>query len=110
MDAREQIESRLRDLRVREEKRNGEISGIDVEHELSKIARMIVSKGDNLYHGISTVVDHNFDAGQKKLLYDLLSRIGEKLPWAGVRYGEHAANAAVKQFMEMVARKQRDEH
>jgi len=109
IDAREQIESRLRDLRVREEKLNGEISGMDIERELRNIARLIVSKGNNLYYGSATVVDHSFNARQKKVLYGLLTRIRDKLPWAGIHYGKHAANAAVKEFIEMVSREQRDE-
>lgn len=79
--AKEQIEKRLSYLRVREEKLNGEINGIDLEYQLQRIARMIFPKERTLYHGIAGYIDDNFTTKQKKLLYSLLSEIDDRLPW-----------------------------
>jgi len=99
-DAKKQIESRLAYLRMREEKLSGKITGIDIEYELRKIAGMILPRGDDLYFGIATYIDHNFSNKQKKLLYSLLSEIDEKLPWKGIHYGKHTAQASVSLLIE----------
>jgi len=99
-DVKEQIERRLSDLRVREEKLNGEINGIDLEYQLQRIARMILPKPKErgLYHGIAGFIDDNFAMEQKKPLYSLLSEIEEKLPWKGIHYGKHAAEAMIRRI------------
>jgi len=99
-DAKEQIESRLTYLRMREQKLSSRITGIDIEYELRKISRMIVPDGDDLYFGIASWIDHNFSNKQKKLLYGLLSKIDEKLPWKGIHYGKHVAQASVRLLKE----------
>ena len=99
-DAKEQIERRLSHLRVREEKLNGEINGIDLEYQLQRIARMILPKERGLYHGIAGFIDDNFAMKQKKLLYSLLSEMEEKFPWKGIHYGKHAAKAMVRRFVQ----------
>jgi hypothetical protein len=70
---------------------------------------MIVPKGDVLYHGSATLIDHSFDIKQKTLLYRLLSRMEEKRPWTGIHYGKHAANERLKKFIERVTGHQSDE-
>ena len=85
---------------MREEKLNGEINGIDLEYQLQRIARMILPKERGLYHGIAGFIDDNFDMKQKKLLYSLLSEIDEKLPWKGIHYGKHAAEAIIRRFVQ----------
>lgn len=99
-DAKEQIGDRLTYLRMREEKLNGKINGIDLEYQLQRIARMIFPKERALYHGIAGFMEDNFAMKQKKLLYNLLSKIEEKHPWKGVHYGKHAAKASVKLLTE----------
>ncbi len=107
-DARQQIESRLNEFRMREETLSGEISGTDIEFQLKRIARIVVPKGDVLYHGSATLIDHEFNTKQRKLLYGLLSRMEDKRPWAGVHYGKHAANGMVKTFIQKVTKNQTD--
>ena len=81
LDAKEQIECRLNYLRMREEKLKSVINGTDIEYELRKIARRIVPGADKLYHGIGTLIDHDFTVKQKKVIYTLLNEIDEALPW-----------------------------
>lgn len=99
LDAKKQIESRLNYLRMREEKLKSVIKGIDVEHELQKIARRIVPSGDKLYHGIASLIDHDFSVKQKKVIYILLNEIDEALPWKGIRYGQHAGAELARAFV-----------
>jgi len=99
-DAKEQIRSRLTYLRMQEEKLNGKIYGIDLEYQLQRIAKMVFPKERTLYHGIAGFIDDNFGMKQKKLLYSLLSKIDEKLPWKGVHSGKHTASASVKLLRE----------
>ncbi len=102
-DAEKIIKSRLNDLRMREDKLKGMVTGIDIEHQLKNIARMIVpdryNKRNKLYHGVASIIDQNFNGEQKKLIYSLLDKIDEGLPWKGIRYGQHAAEALVKAFI-----------
>src|SRR4030042_224793 len=83
IDAKKQIKSRLNCLRIREEKLKSIIKGIDVEHMLNKIARIIAPGGDKLHHGVADLIDQNFNSKQKKLLYILLNKIDETVPWKG---------------------------
>lgn len=108
VDAKEQIQSRLNELRTREEKLNSEINGIDIEYQLGRIAKMVVPKGDILYHGSATLINNSFNMKQKKLLYRLLSRMEEKRPWTGIHYGKYSANALLKTFIEKVTGNQSD--
>ena len=85
LDAKKQIESRLNYLRMREERLESIINGTDIEYELQKIARRIVRGADKLYHGIGTMIDHEFTVKQKKIIYTLLNEIEEAIPWKGVQ-------------------------
>jgi hypothetical protein len=91
IDAKESIQSRLDFLRIREEKSKGEITGIDIEHKLEKIAELALRRRykQPFYHGYATLIEHNFSSEQRKLIYFLLSKIDEALPWEGIRYVYH---------------------
>jgi hypothetical protein len=91
IDAKEQIRSRLDYLRIRAEKLKAVITGIDIEYKLEEIAHLAL-RGRykwGVYHGIATLIDHKFNAKQRKLIYSLLNKIDETLPWKGIRYGHH---------------------
>jgi len=100
IDAEEQIRSRLNYLRERESKLKRTITGIDIEAQLKNIARRIVPSHHNkVYRGAASVINRNFNGKQKKLIYSLLDKIEEALPWKGIRYGQHSAEAFLKEFI-----------
>ena len=107
IDAKEQIDSRLNYLRMREEKLKGIITGIDVEYKLERIAELALRRRYKFgfYHGIVGVIDQNFNRKQKKLIYILLNKIDEALPWKGIRYGQHAAEAGVRAFIHSFSKR-----
>ena len=105
IDAKKQIKYRLNCLRMREEKLKSIIKGTDVEHMLNKIARMIGPGGDKLHHGVADLIDQNFNRKQKKLIYILLNKIEETVPWKGIRYGQHAAEAGVRAFINSFSKR-----
>jgi len=101
IDVSKQIQSDLDSLRRREDKLRGVITGIDIEYELEKIARMAL-RGRykfGFYHGIGDFIDHNFNPKQKKFIYSLLNKIDETLPRKVIRPGQHLAKASVEQFI-----------
>jgi hypothetical protein len=100
VDAKNQIKRRLYHLRLGEEKLKGIIVGIDIEHKLETIARMIAPRSSTIYHGVADLIDQNFNDKQKKVIYILLSKIDEALPWKGIRIGQHAAKAMVRTFID----------
>jgi hypothetical protein len=69
-----------------EEKRNGPISGLDVEHQLIWLAGKAGVKRNklHLFRGIATLLHDHFQPEQKRLLFCLLSDIEENTPWPGI--------------------------
>jgi hypothetical protein len=107
IDIKKQIQSDLNYLRMREDKLRGVITGIDVEYKLEKIADMALGGRYNsgFYHGIADLIDQNFNAKQKKLVYRLLNRIDEVLPRKVIRPGQHFAEASVEEFKKQMTKK-----
>jgi hypothetical protein len=108
-DAREQIRSRLNEIRLQEEKLSAKIDGIDIENQLNRIAKIIVPKAKTLYQGSASLIECEFSLKQRNLLYSLLNRMEETRPWVGVRYGKHTANGMLKAFIQKVTKNQSDE-
>lgn len=77
---------RLNNLRILEEKRNGPISGLDVEHQVIWLAGKAGVKRNklHLFRGIATLLNDHFQPEQKRLLFCLLSDIEENTPWPGI--------------------------
>jgi hypothetical protein len=80
---RKEWQRHLRLLRLREEMLRGPISGIDLEDQLNRIARVAGAK-KNLFDGVAGPVGMCFGAEQRSRLYELLNRIEEGVPWRGI--------------------------
>ena len=78
-----QIERRLAFLRHRESQRVNGADGIDIEFMLRNLARRVGARGDVLF-GVANHIDHTFPPEQKKVLFQLLNDIEEKIPWIGL--------------------------
>jgi hypothetical protein len=100
LEFQNRIARRLYDLRLREEKLKAIITGIDIEHQLETIARKIVPRSRKIYHGVADLIDQNFNNKQKKIIYILLNKIHETLPWRGIRIGPNTARALVRAFID----------
>jgi hypothetical protein len=85
-----QIAERLDQTRILEQKLSSPIYGIDIEHQLKRIARLFkISKSrnsDHLYHGIADFVDWKFDLEQRSILYKLLRKIEDQTPDPGINW------------------------
>ena len=103
-DAREQIRSRLSEIRQQEEKLLGDISGIDIENQLNRIVKIIAPKASSPYRGTASLFERKFNPKQRSILYGLLNRLEERRKWAGVRYGKHAANSMLNEFIQKARR------
>jgi hypothetical protein len=112
IDVKKQVQSDLNDLRMREDKLRGVITGIDIEYELEKIAHMAlrVRYKFGFYHGIANLIDQNFNAKQKELIYSLLNKIDEALPRKGIRPGQHFAEESVEEFKIQMTKKVEQAH
>jgi hypothetical protein len=80
-----QLAGHLRWLHGREERYQGNVEGIEIEEQLRRIQHLIRPNVD--YPRLATVIDHNFNQEQLGLLYHLLDRIEESIPWEGPRRG-----------------------
>jgi hypothetical protein len=78
-----QLDDRLRRIQVREARRSESVEGLDLEFLLTDIAALCGIRGKSLYHGVSGSFD-TFTPDQRQLLYQLLIRIEESLPWRGI--------------------------
>lgn len=78
-----QITKRLAYLKMKENLITDRIpvKGINIEYLLQSIATIVNYNNKNIYHGIATGVDHEFDPKQKKILYRLLNNMLENIPW-----------------------------
>jgi hypothetical protein len=70
-------------LRLKEERLRGPISGIDLEDQLNRIARLAGAK-KNVFDGVAGPVGMCFDPEQRHRLYELLNQIEEAVPWRGI--------------------------
>ena len=85
----DRIDRHLEYLKGREEKLTGEADGLDIEYGFERIAkRCKCRRHESLFKGISTFIDHNFDPGQKKILFRLFNDIEEALPWHDPMHGQ----------------------
>lgn len=79
-----QIEERLALLKSREELLEGLVEGTDIEYQLGRIARRCRVRNKDMFFGIATCIDHSFDNEQKRMLFSLLNKIDEGIPWEGL--------------------------
>lgn len=75
-----QIKKRLVFLKTKEESLSEPVYGVDIEHQLQRIAKLCYVKNKRLFHGRANYIDHNFNKKQKKILYKLLNEIEENIP------------------------------
>lgn len=80
---RKEWQLRLDLLRSREERPCGPISGMDLEDQLNRIARLAGAK-KNLFDGVAGRVGMCFGVEQRSRLYELLNRIEEGVPCRGI--------------------------
>ena len=106
-NAKEQIQYRLDCLKRREERLRGIITGIDVEYKLERVTELALRRRYKFgfFHGYATLIDDNFSGKQRKLIYSLLNKIEEALPWKGIRYGNHSAEAGVRAFIHSFSKR-----
>lgn len=78
---RHSIRTHLDYLKTREEQLASQADGLDIEYGFNRIARRCGTRKLNLFQGLSTFFDHNFDPEQKNILFRLLNDIEESLPW-----------------------------
>jgi hypothetical protein len=80
-----ELQRRLESFRATESQLAGPIGGIDLEHQLRRIADLARVKRDVLF-GSATGIDHIFTPGQKLYLFQLLNEIEENVRWTGIDY------------------------
>ena len=78
-----QAQSRLKQLSLRGERRQGKIpvNPFDIERQLVGILRLLRPK--EKYTRDARFIELHFDQEQRRLLYDLLAEIEEAIPWTG---------------------------
>lgn len=84
-----ECQRRLDLIRLNEQKREGPISGLDLEHQLCLVAGLagVPRKKLHIFRGMATFFNENFSPEQKRLIFGLLSNIEENVPWAGLDLG-----------------------
>jgi len=81
-----QIRSRLDLLKFREDHLvRGPVDGLMIEWQLRRIAELCGAK-QHLLHQVNYTFDENFDEEQRRLLYKVLNRIEENIPWKGLDF------------------------
>jgi hypothetical protein len=80
-----ELEYRLWLLKTQEAKRNEEVSGLDIEHSLRRVANWCGGKEDAVY-GIASMVTHYFDPEARRALLGWLFDIEESMRWDPRRY------------------------
>jgi hypothetical protein len=80
-----QLEGHLRWLQGREHRYQGNVEGIDIEYQLGRILHLVRRNVDYPRH--ATVFDHSFSKEQLGLIYRMLDKIEESIPWEGPRRG-----------------------
>lgn len=78
---RHSIQMHLLHLKTREEQLAGQADGLDLEYAFNRIAKRCGSRKPNLFHGLSTFFDHNFDVKRKNILFRLVNDIEESSGW-----------------------------
>lgn len=86
--AAKEVRRRLDFLKYREESLQEPVTGIDIEYFLQYIADRCGVRNKNLFHGIAGTIDFSFDMEQKKIIYELLNRIEEDIPWRAIDWIE----------------------
>ena len=81
----DQLEGHLAWLQGREERYQGNVNGIQIEYQLGRIQHFIRRNVD--YPRLATVIDNSFNREQLGLLYRLLDKIEESVPWEGSHRG-----------------------
>ncbi len=86
--AAEQVRWRLNFLKLREQSLQGPVTGLDVEYSLRHIADLCGVRNKNLFFGIADYIDSQFGMKQKEVLYELLNKIEEDLPWRAINWSK----------------------
>jgi hypothetical protein len=80
-----QIRDRLERLKIREEKLEGSVDGMDIECQLQWLIRQCPSVRDKeLCYGTASTFNDEFNMEQRKILYELLNDIEENVRWTGI--------------------------
>lgn len=82
------IDERLAWFKAREKQLARPARGTDIERQLHSIATQLGIKKSDLPRGLRPALDRSFNAKQKKILFELLNEIEEKIPWTLKAWGE----------------------
>jgi hypothetical protein len=80
-----EFEVRLRLLKTKEAQRTGEVSGLDIERALGRLAKWSGGKED-VMHGIASIVTYHFGPEPRRVLLGWLFDIEESMRWDPRRY------------------------
>ena len=75
------LRERLGWLRNREEELKGQIDGLALQFIFNRLAQRCGVKNKSMFNGYTAVFDNCFDQKQKNLLFYLLDRIEQDIPW-----------------------------
>jgi hypothetical protein len=80
-----ELQYRLWLLKTQEAQRNGEVTGLDIEHGLRRVADWCGGKEDAMA-GIASMVTYHFDPEARRVLLGWLFDIEESMRWDPRRY------------------------
>lgn len=75
-----QFQERLNWLRKKEELK-GQADGLDLALAFNRIARKCGVSNKSMFNGYADVFNNRFEKNQKNLLYELLNKIEQDIPW-----------------------------
>jgi hypothetical protein len=82
-----ELQGRLDTLKHWEQSHARPADGIEIEHQLDRLAEYAGAKSCGLFHGYAGYIDSQFSGEQRKKLRDLLQIIETDVPWRGVNWG-----------------------
>jgi hypothetical protein len=71
----EYLQDRLDYLKIRGEKLNGGVDGLDLEYGFGHIAKLAGSKNRCLFHGLSGWFEMTFDLKQRRALLSIIDKV-----------------------------------
>lgn len=80
----QQLKERLDLFRMREQRLKDDIYGIDIEYGFDRIAKYCGVRETSLFRSSANTFDHNFTMKQKKIIFEFIDRIEQKLNWKGI--------------------------
>lgn len=83
-----QLKERLDWFRIREQRLDGDVFGIDIEYGLERIAKYCKVRKKGLFHSSANTFDHNFTMEQKKIIFEYIDRIEQNIDWRGIDWYE----------------------